>query len=381
MDIQQCRLIADAVRASLARVRMTDAEVESLRQSVRTNALTDYEQDAHRFAAAYWERNFWKAAYFFGYEYRRPSVMSRLLDAGPTVHAVVLGAGSAADAVACLAWLDSEYPLQAVTVTLVDQSRQQLELARGIIGIACGFLQRAVFDIRYEQRRAGEWSLEPDSADLVLMSHFLTENRSEKEALVASVIAALKPRGDLIIIERERDPIWRDVRDRLALNGVTTHDVKPATEKFDLLAPALPDAHADMTPAYVRGQVPENKRLMELVRDYFQAWLGQSSDGLSGIFTPQAVYDEKPGIEPRITGLDAIRRYWDMHPGRQRDILLRVHAVTYSDTVSVCSFSGAFDTPKQHIAIQGAMNFYLDPYAGKIHRFAEYFGTVKTPLR
>jgi len=375
--------IATAIRDYLqTHADIPAAKISALRLSMKADVALNYDLDALPFASAFWERNFWKAVYFFFYEYVKPSMLgNRLLVPGSGVDVTVLGAGSAADTVACLLWLDHELPLQRITLTLIDQSALQLELARNIIDIAKRFLDQAEFDIRYAHLRASEWNPATDSIDMVLMGHFLTENGREKDAMVVKTVAALKPRGDVIIIERQRDPVWQWARQRLALNGVTTHEVGLSEEKFLQIVPALPETEMDITPLYVRGSVPENKTFMGLVRGYFQAWLQQTSDTLPEIFRDDAVYDEKPGIEAPIVGIDSIRRYWDEHPGLQRDVQLIVHNVTYSDTVSVCSFGGEFDTPKQHIAIQGAMVFYLDPYTGKIHRFTEHFGTVKTPLK
>lgn len=382
MDNATAQLVAKSVREYLQKQPNQNVEdATTLKLAIMAGGVPDYERDSLAFAAAYWERNFWKAVYFFCYEYVRPSMLANpLLLPGKSVDVVVLGAGSAADTVACLLWLDCELPLQKVTVTLVDQSRSQLALARSVIERAKASLGQADFDIRYLNVDASDWNPGANSADLILMGHFLTENPDDKEALVAKTVAALKPRGDLLIIERQRDPVWRWARQRLALCGVTTHDVDISDEKFKLLAPWLPATEADITPLYVRGNVPANKRLMELVRDYFGCWSQHSSDALCDVFAPNATYDEKPGVEPLIVGLDGIRRYWDENPGQQRDTRLVVHNVAYSDTVAVCSWSGEFDTPEQHVAIRGAMNFYLDPYFGKINRFDELFGTVKTPL-
>lgn len=382
MNAERCASIVCAVRECLQRgPDCSPVEMSALRASIRSDVPLDYDKVSLPFAQSFWERNFWKAVYFFEYEYVRPAMLAnRLLIPGSSIDVTILGTGSAADAVACLCWLDDNLPLQKVIVTLIDQNRRQLELAREIIGVARLFLAQAEFDVRYVQMSASQWTPSPNSTDLILMSHFLTENSNEIEVTLKKCIASLRPRGDVVVIERQRDPVWQWSRHRLGMNGVTTHDVGLSKEKFSLFASVLPQTELDMAPFYVRGSVPENKRLMELVREYFDAWVRQTSDPLPEIFTAGALYDEKPGIEPIIVGIDGIRRYWDKHPGLQRDIRLTVHNVTYSDTVGVCAFSGDFDTPKQHIRISGATNFYLDPYVGKIHRLTEYFGTIKTPL-
>ena len=47
----------------------------------------------------------------------------------------------------------------------------------------------------------------------------------------------------------------------------------------------------------------------------------------------------------------------------------------------MCMFGGNFETPKQHIDIQGAFYFYIDSHTQKIERLVEQFTTKKTPHR
>ena len=379
MHFAQPKLIAAAIQKTLRLASIED--IATIRQSVRNGTPIDFSKDGPAFASAFWERNFWKAISFFGFEFVNPSILTqRRLISDSSIDVTVLGAGSGADAVACLCWLDEEFPLHRVTMTLIDQYQEQLDLARNVITTAQRFLDQTNVDVRYSCQRLDQWTPQPVSTDIILMSHLLTENVMGKNELIAKVSAALRPRGDVILIERERDPVWTAARHEFAMNGITTHDVGLCDEKFRALVPTLAKTETDITPHFVRGSVPANKYLMNLVRGYFDAWVRQTSDPLPSIFTSDATYDEKPGIEPTLVGIDGIRRYWDKHPGLQRNIDLTIHNVTYSDTVSVCSFSGRFDTPKQHIDIRGAINFYLDPYRGKIHRMDEYFGTIKSPL-
>jgi SAM-dependent methyltransferase len=383
MDQTRLTEIVKAVKEVLSKKgASSESERESLRECMRTGQVIDFDRSALTFAHTYWERNFWKAAYFFSREYVNPSLLAKHVShLEVPLQFVVLGAGSAADTVACLAWLDQAKPLQKVVVTLIEKSRAQLSLAREIVQAATRCLSQISCEVRYVHARLSEWQPATNSVDLILLSHVLTEVPQEAEALVQKTVSALRPRGDVLLIERERDPIWQRTRAQLALNGITTHDVGLSADKFPEFAQNLLPSEMDMTPSYVRGSVPENKRLLELVRGYFQAWIHQTSDTIPEIFTPHALYDEKPGIEPVLRGVDRIRTYWDKHPGQQRNIHLTVQNIAYSDTVGVCSFTGDFDTPKQHIAIVGAINFFLDPYLGKIHRVVEHFGTVKTPFK
>lgn len=375
------RLAADVMCSLLRHPAISEASVLAIKRAIANGETPDYVKDALPFAAAFWERNFWKAVYYFQYEYLKPSALAaahhgfrRPLDV------VVLGVGSGADAAACLLWLESVCLLSRVNVTVIDACREQLDLARNVISRTTDLCRHSDVSVTYVLLDALAWHPMPQSIDLLLMSHVLMEMPQDCMRLIARITPALKPHADIILIERQRDPVWQQARREFALSGLTTHEVGVSREKFALFTPSIPTSEADITPSYVRGSAPHNTQLMRLVRNYFKAWLNRSSDALADVFTAEAVYEEKPGIEPPITGLDGIKRYWDANPGLQRNIQLTVHNVAYSDTVSVCTWSGQFDTPKQHIFITGGINFYLDPYAGRFHRLAEYFGTTKTPL-
>lgn len=383
IDFGQCTAVVVGVRRLFGRLADGPIRTQAMRlvreSGVALDQGLDYERDALPFALAFWERNFWKAVYFYAYEYVQPTLLSRYGRHDGVVNIAVLGSGSAADAAALLLWLDRAAPTLRVQLKLIDRCPRQLELARGVLRMVEKHLKNIHARTTYRCLDFDDWNPCPNSEDLVVMSHFITEYASVEDA-VSKAVSALRPRGDLVAIERMRDPVWRNLRDVLGLSGMTAHDMGISADKVRLFLSHIPPDARDMTPVYVRAHVPENKHLMALVRGYFRAWRRQSPDDLLEIFTPHATYDEKPGIRPVMAGLDAIRDYWEEYPVRQKNIRLGVHAVAYSDTVGVCSWEGEFDTPKAHVSISGSMNFYLDPYLGKINRFTEYFGTIKTPL-
>jgi len=98
------------------------------------------------------------------------------------------------------------------------------------------------------------------------------------------------------------------------------------------------------------------------------------------IFSKNAKYYEKPMIDPPVKGLDAIKGYWEVNPILQKNIQVKAKRVSYESRYIMCEFGGDFDTPKQHIDIQGSLVFDIDPRTKQIRELREYFNTVKTPF-
>jgi len=364
--------------------KFNSEEMNRLRERIiHCESDINYDQLAGEFAQLYWLRNFWKAVYFFKYEYSiKQSILDKLYQPDYFLQLIVLGAGSAADTIACMVWLNEKLPLARVKISLIDQSQDQLDLARKLICLILPVLDRVKFDITYQRVKAKEWSPIQNCADIILMSHFLNENPADLSLLLEKVRFALGQRGDAVIIERERDPIWKKTLGLLGNLGTTLYDTDLSRDKFvDFYLASEKKVDNDITPYYIKASIPEKKFQADIVRKYFQAWRLQSLDLINEIFSKDAIYDEKPGIEPRIKGIEEILSYWNQNPMLQKNIDVQVRNVAYGENTIVCAFEGKFDTPKKHIAIRGAMNFYIDDYSQRIRKFDEYFGTDKFPLK
>jgi len=117
-----------------------------------------------------------------------------------------------------------------------------------------------------------------------------------------------------------------------------------------------------------------------LVEQYFEAWRTQSLEKISNIFTSDAAYDEKPGIEEPLMGTEAIQSYWRKNPLSQRNIQIDSKIIGFSGTDSIWTdFNGNFDVRGQHVDIKGIIQFTIDSAINRIKRLSEYFTTEKTP--
>jgi SAM-dependent methyltransferase len=338
------------------------------RQIVDCRMDINYDRLAEEFAEAYWLRNYWKAVYFFEYEFKHPPINLERVS--------VLGAGSAADTLAFMIWLDQKLLSPGSTsITLIDRSRKQLDLARKLITQTSDLFHHR-FNIIYKHLDIRRWRPIPDRTDLIILSHFLTENPDEINNLLSKAKIALCSPGQIVVIERERDPVWKQAKSILSNLGITVYDTGLNKYYFSRLRPHL----NQVSPHYVDGILSAPKYQTEIVSGFFSAWRTQSLNTVRQIFSPQAIFDEKPGLEPAIQGLPQILNYWKANPLSQNNISVSLLNSAYTGNNAICAFTGDFDTPKQHITIQGAMNFYIDPRHQKINHLTEYFGTIKTPF-
>jgi hypothetical protein len=82
---------------------------------------------ADTYNSYYWVRNFWKAAYFFAYEYSlTPAALNRL-SKQQQLDVMFVGGGSGADALAFTTWFNDAFPLAKLRITVIDGSQKQLD--------------------------------------------------------------------------------------------------------------------------------------------------------------------------------------------------------------------------------------------------------------
>lgn len=375
------RLVEKQIKQSFSAV--DDSLQIDLRRRIDHDENSDYDKYGAAFTNLFWLRNYWKAVYFFIYEYNYKKFdSSRKNDYKETsINILSGGAGSASDTVACMVWLNENLPLGSVVrVELLDKSQKQLEIAKDILTVVLPKLNKVKWNIYFTRVNINDWKPQNNFYQLILVSHFLTENTGKIQKIIDKFQSSLEGDGDLIVIERERDSVWKKAINNLTNSGISVYDAKVNKEKVECFYHDISLQKLDFTPQYIKATVPSLKYQSEIVVNYFTAWKHQSTELLKGIFTNDAIYDEKPGIEMAIGGLNNIIGYWEENPLRQKNINLYIRNIAHEDNLVICAFEGDFDTPKQHIVIRGAMNFYLDPYAKKIRKFVEYFGTEKSSL-
>lgn len=368
-------LIAENIKKYLRTTESTDCTRDFFKlQKMPSDNSIDYSNFSKDFAKLYWLKNYWKAVYFFEYEY----ILKRL----DNFKVLSLGSGSAADTVACMVWLNEHMGLNSeICIELLDKSEEQLSLAKLLIEIVYPKLEKVKWKIDYRKIDLSEWEPEENSYDLILMSHILTENNSQIQSVSKKIKSAVKGLGDILIIEREQDPTWQKAIEILNKLGISVYDSNVSNPNFlEIKNRYVVENQKNSDPHYIKASVPNLKFQADIVMNYFNAWNHQSTNLIREIFSSHAIYDEKPGIEPTIFGINDIVEYWKINPMSQSNIKLQVKNVAYCDNLAVCSFKGDFNTTKQHIIIQGSMNFFIDPHSKKINKFTEYFGTTKTPF-
>lgn len=129
-------------------------------------------------------------------------------------------------------------------------------------------------------------------------------------------------------------------------------------------------------------ETPQQTAQKKLVERYFHAWETQSVDEITEIFSSGATYDEKPGIEKQLLGIDAIKAYWETNAVSQRNIIVGHRIIGFSKDGSTiwAEFKGGFDVRGKHIDIDGVIGFTTDLRARKITHLTEFFTTDKTSL-
>jgi hypothetical protein len=121
----------------------------------------------------------------------------------------------------------------------------------------------------------------------------------------------------------------------------------------------------------------------QLVERYFHAWYTQSVEEVEEIFSPDATYDEKPGIEEPLQGINAIQAYWRTNPVSQRNINIEHRIIGFSNDSNAIwvEFEGGFDVRGRHIDIDGVIGFTIDLNVRRITNLTEFFTTNKVPLQ
>lgn len=375
--------VAHIVNKLLSRLStQSTAEIRNIIKNVSTSdANIDFDKFSNSFAKEYWLRNYWKSVYFFEYE-SLPIAIDLIRQS--KIEILVLGAGSASDTIACMVWLSKTLKTnRKISITLVDRSQKQLDLASKLINNIRKEVSNINFNINYKKLEIKDWDLTPNSIDLVLMSHFLTENYQGTNNILEKVRLVVRERAQVVIIERQKDRTWKKAKDTLNNMGIPVLDMKTYKKDLISLLSPLDDEKDDlltMTPHYVLARLPENKYQIDIVAKFFRSWKGQSTKLLEEIFHKNAKYYEKPMLDKPFTGLNAINEYWEDNPLSQRNIKVKPKKIGYEYGHILCEFGGDFDTPKQHIDISGVLIFDIDSKTRQIKQLREYFNTIKRPF-
>jgi SAM-dependent methyltransferase len=367
--------LRDGYRPWLASLQPKPRYVRALEKSYALDVCPrlDYDVLADTFASRYFMPNVSKAATAFAW--RPPRMFPRQV--------VDLGCGSGAASVALLTQLDSADPQprpRSVHLTLIDVSRRQLELARRAVEVCAQRLRHVRVTADYERHDINDPRvLEPvlPTADLVVMSHVLTELGNRAAAVLTDVVDLASSGCEVVVLERPDDVVWGDV-ERVA--AATCE----AVETCSLVATARGSepSHASGTrslqlrPGWpVRRMtidIAPDRRLPRLVRAYVHAWEARDPALLDDVFSLGAEYHERPFQEPFV-GLDAIRDYWRRTVVVQQSPRVSVVPVAYTPTTAALEWVARFGAGGREKVVRGAMFLTLDLERRRIGQLREYF--------
>lgn len=338
----------------------------------------DFDSVADLYNSFYWIRNFWKAAYFFAYEYSlTPTTVNRLATQ-QRLDATFVGGGSGADVLAFITWFNGAFPLTRLHITVVDSSQKQLDTLALFMQKTAGLFDIEV-SVRYLHMEASQWQPAPDGTDILVFGHFLVENPSDTHTLLDKSVSAVRRGGDVVVIERPNETVILHARQILADSGLTVHDVTTNPERMSLIQKGLPrPGHTGVHSHYLRATQPDHKLEAELVSQYFQAWRHRTAEPIQNIFGAQGSYLLPRRSQP-IRGLSEMLAYWQANPVRQSNVTILLRNVAYTGNTAVCAFEGDFDTPTTHETIWGALCFDIDKYTRKIRHMTGHYGIHKTP--
>lgn len=247
--------VARVVEDYLQQFVSPSADLMSTLREKMKNFETDINYDTFgpAFARLYWLRNYWKAAYCF----------ENLVNLNFVHNVTVLGAGAGADTVALLTALYDHSSSRHVKINLIDRSAIQLDMAQKLVSLTTKTLGGGI-QIKVERKKIDvkKWIPNSDEVDLVLISHLLTENPRDIDSIMKKAFDTVRPTGSIVVIERERDPVWQNAKDAMLKIGVQTADVGVEKSKLQILLQRVGTdgkRFANMTPKYVIATVAAHK--------------------------------------------------------------------------------------------------------------------------
>jgi hypothetical protein len=254
---------------------------------------------------------------------------------------------------------------------LIDRCRSQLELAGQLLDDALGDLtglriDRQVIELTIGPNELG-WRDAVTAADLVVVSHLLTENAGHASKIVTEIAPTLAPHGTALVVEREDDPVW--TRLGLETRNLCYPDAELALNGF----PGRRDGdHLGLRYLIVNS---ERSVLHQLVERYFCSWKHQDIGALDGVFAADAVYADKPFSEP-IRGLDGIRKYWRSHVLPQREPHPRVLLFTVDGPRAVVEWEVDMLSNGHVKVVKGILVVVLDSSGQRLGSLREYYAST-----
>jgi ketosteroid isomerase-like protein len=361
--------VADALKGALRR-RVRDVHTTEHGHLAawfdRPDEAIDYERYADAFAVSYLLPNYWKAAHAL---YRAsPPATQTIVD---------LGAGSGAATWAALAWLASVPDRhEPPDIHLFDRSARSLTLARELGKHVLNSLPNLRVRLTVEKTDLREHPQLPADS-LILMSHVLTEHRTELEPVLSSIVRGSLGRG-VLIVERKDDEVWRHI------DKVTNQWGMPSQSEHLHIEHAVESLiPAAQKPGGLRTRwtllLPPDRQVDQIVCRYFNAWRRQDTKLVENVFTDDAIYMYHPFKRP-LRGRLEIARYWREEVLTQEAPRITVNSLTTTGDHAVIEWTARFQRDAREVAVRGMMVLRLDVRSGQIAELREYYHSNKLPI-
>jgi len=327
----------------------------------------NYDKFSMEFNYIYFLVNYWKGAKIAIDE--ATIVPKKILD---------LGSGSGAMALSYLSWIHHKIGASNsyvnIELILVDENVYQLNYAKKIFKLVEPLFTNIRCNITFQNCEVKDYLKNDNSFDIILLSHLLTENYKSVTDIFHELENLLDLRGEIIIVERIKDPVWYSIGEALRDLFLTSTigSKKFNTENLPLISHELFSNIDALRTKYMilKNSSQISKKL--LIKKYFDAWKGKSIKDVRRIFTKNAKYYNNLHNDP-IVGIEGICEYWNNKVLPQIDpqpSLIRM--IDWGDDIFI-KWSSKFFLCNEQIHLKGYMIISIDITEGKICQLEECF--------
>lgn len=255
-------------------------------------------------------------------------------------------------------------------VVLVDRSRSQVESAAERVTEVADRMSASII-VEPVVADAAHLPLQ-QAYGLVIAAHVVTENASNVGQLLAALHGGVREDGVLLIIERPDDPVV----DQLESFGLVTGSTQ-GSALGSVRGGTVDQTVREWKLAWFAFRGAGRAPVTSAVDRYFRAWREQSVEQLASVFTPDAVYHERPH-DPPLVGIEGIREYWQREVLTQDRPRVDVLDARFHESSAAVEWEARFTRSRFGYRVRGIMMLDVDLETGRIWRLRECFNTHKT---
>ena len=331
-----------------------EEQVLELDKNFSAYACTNLDYDALALGFAY--RYFWQ-------NFRKAVVAFRDMDLANVRTVLDVGAGSAACTLALLVSLEERSgPLTEMHVVLVDKSQAHLAIGEALIRAIAPELRRIKLRTEYISQKFGTIRESKFCADLILVGHMLNESPEEVPSILGFCKSSLSELGQIVIMDRPSDPVWKVVQESCFECGFEWHS-----------SLALGSEKEKMTRTMILRQT-KNPQILSLINEYIQAWQNRSIEAIGRIFDSSAIYKFKPFHDP-LRGVSEIKDYWRSHVLTQEHPEIFVSTMVFDGSLAWLEWTARFARGQSCYDVEGYMSIRSTQDIQRIAELREAYRT------